>query len=141
VTRKRSHLIAGGDDLINEFDGRDPQIPSRLFTALDEDIVGQADANADVDVDVETVAGRDRQDKLLTVLRAIWDPGALGLLSSQEREVLTRRLLTAGDRATYAAIARATNPPLSGPGQVLKVERRAVNKLRQRLSNNPKDLE
>jgi hypothetical protein len=149
MTRKRPLY---NNDLDDEFDARDPQISNKRFVPLDE-AVDQVDPRTEIETllglgdDYEAIVPEEYQlphaDRLLGVLRHIWDPNSplFATLTRQQREVITQRLLLSNDQATYRAIARTTKPPLSGPEQVRRVEQRATQKLARHFSNISKDLE
>jgi hypothetical protein len=142
MVRKRDRA----DISFDEFDGRDPQIRTKHFMPLNEELVGQVDADADADADhpiaLDDVISTDPRDQLLTLLRSVWDPNSplFVKFSRQEREIITQRSLLSNDQATYRAIARTTTPPLR-PEQVRRIEQRATRKLAHYFSNVSKDLE
>jgi hypothetical protein len=127
------------DDVI---DGLDPQIPMGRFVPYDEDRI--SDVNFDEPIAIEDLAemvSDDPRDHTLARLKNIWDVFRHGALTLQERDVITWRLLLGAHGATYSIIAEVLRPPVSGPGQVKKIEERAVHKLTQYLSNPTNDLE
>jgi hypothetical protein len=115
------------DYLNDRFDGCDPQIPENCFVPFRDDRPDDSDCRDD-----EGARELDRNELLAAVGTAI-----ANVLSGQERHVLIQRLL-GGD--TYADIARTAWPRLSGPSQARKIERRALRKLRGRLSRFRNDL-
>jgi hypothetical protein len=106
----------------------DPEIPDRRFVPLPPD-------DRLPDNEEEAMAGFDDQDRL-KLLALVWDPNAG--LTPQGREIITRRVLR---RDTCEDIAKTIRPPMSGPAQVYKIWQRETQKLKQRFSKVPNDLE
>ena len=108
------------------YDGLDPQIPQRNFVEFRDGLRDHSDRDDEaIEARDDEVNARERDAELLDALQA----NMRNALTEEERLVVDLRIQM---RATYAAIAARVG--LSGPSQARKIEQRALQKMRKRLS-------
>jgi RNA polymerase sigma factor (sigma-70 family) len=113
------------------YDGLDPQIPQRNFVEFSDGLRDHSDRDDEaIEARDDEVNARERDAELLDALQA----NMRNALTEEERLVVDLRIQM---RATYAAVAARVG--LSGPSQARKIEQRALQKMRKRLSRFHKD--